>query len=129
MGTIIGTPPNVVLVGLVKSILGIEISFVSWLIIGIPSVVVMLFLIYHMLTKVLFRHGITKIEKAELFIGKELKQLGSWSTEEKWVAVIFGLTAICWIFKSQINTILGTQILNDTVTAMSGGLATFSTAQ
>tara|TARA_R110002012_G_scaffold114079_2_gene260536 strand:- start:165722 stop:167173 length:1452 start_codon:yes stop_codon:yes gene_type:complete len=125
MATIIGTPPNVVLVGLVKSILNKEIGFASWLIIGIPSVAVMLFLIYQMLTKVLFRHGITKIEKAELFIEKELKKLGHWSTEEKWVAVIFGITAFCWIFKSQINSLLGVDILNDTVTAMSGGMATF----
>lgn len=125
MATIIGTPPNVVLVGLVKSILGKEISFVSWLIIGIPTVAIMLIVIYQMLTKVLFRHGITKIEKAELFIGQELKQLGNWSKEEKWVALIFSITALCWIFKSQINSLLGIEILNDTVTAMSGGLATF----
>ncbi|ADR22165.1 SLC13 family permease [Marivirga tractuosa] len=125
MATIIGTPPNVVLVGLVKSILGKEISFASWLIIGIPTVAIMLIIIYQMLTKVLFPHGITKIEKAELFIGQEIKQLGNWSKEEKWVAIIFSITALCWIFKSQVNSVLGIEILNDTVTAMSGGLATF----
>jgi len=125
MATIIGTPPNVVLVGLVKNILDKEISFASWLLIGIPTVVVMLFLIYQLLTKVLFRHGLTKIGQAELYINQELEKLGNWSKEEKWVAVIFGLTAFCWIAKSQINSILGAEILNDTVTAMSGGLATF----
>jgi sodium-dependent dicarboxylate transporter 2/3/5 len=125
MATIIGTPPNVVLVGLVKSILNIEIGFSNWLIIGIPSTAVMLFLIYQMLTKILFRHGIKKIEKAELFIGQELKKLGNWSKEEKWVAIIFSITAFCWIAKSQINSLLGADILNDTVTAMSGGMATF----
>lgn len=125
MATIIGTPPNVVLVGLVKSILNIEIGFSNWLIIGIPSTAVMLFLIYQMLTKILFKHGIKKIEKAELFISQELKKLGNWSKEEKWVAVIFGITAFCWIAKSQINSLLGADILNDTVTAMSGGMATF----
>jgi sodium-dependent dicarboxylate transporter 2/3/5 len=125
MATIIGTPPNVVLVGLVKSILDKEIGFASWLIIGIPSMSVMLFLTYQMLTKILFRHGIGKIEKAELFISQELKKLGTWSKEEKWVAIIFGLTAFCWIGKSQINSVLGIDLLNDTVTAMSGGLATF----
>ncbi|MGJ3235839.1 SLC13 family permease [Marivirga sp.] len=125
MATIIGTPPNVVLVGLVKSILNIEIGFSNWLIIGIPSTAVMLFLIYQMLTKILFKHGIKKIEKAELFIGQELKKLGNWSKEEKWVAVIFSIIAFCWIAKSQINSLLGADILNDTVTAMSGGMATF----
>ncbi|HET8859813.1 SLC13 family permease [Marivirga sp.] len=125
MATIIGTPPNVVLVGLVKNILGKEISFASWLIIGIPTVVVMLAIIYQVLTKVLFRHGISTIEKAELYISQELKNLGEWSKEERWVASIFGLTAICWIFKSQINSLFGIDILNDTITAMSGGLAIF----
>jgi len=125
MATIIGTPPNVVLVGLVKSILDQDISFLSWLLIGLPTVSVMLFVIYHMLTKVLFKHGITEIEKAEVFIAKEIKQLGNWSKEEKWVALIFGITAFCWIGKSQINFLLGTELLNDTITAMAGGLATF----
>jgi sodium-dependent dicarboxylate transporter 2/3/5 len=125
MATIIGTPPNVVLIGLVKTILNKEIGFANWLIIGIPSTAVMLFLIYQMLTKVLFRHGIKKIEKATLFIGQELKKLGKWSKEEKWVAMIFGFTAFCWIFKSQINSFIGIDILNDTITAMSGGMATF----
>ncbi|WP_085518118.1 SLC13 family permease [Marivirga sericea] len=125
MATIIGTPPNVVLVGVVKNILGKDISFASWLIIGVPTVIVMLILIYQILTKVLFRHGITKIEKAELFISQELKQLGRWSTEEKAVAIIFGITAFCWVAKSQINSLLGMELFNDTVTAMTGGLATF----
>jgi sodium-dependent dicarboxylate transporter 2/3/5 len=125
MATIIGTPPNVVLVGLVKSILGREISFSSWLMIGIPTATIMLFLIYQMLTKVLFRHGITKIEKAELYITEEIKQLGTWSKEEKSIAIIFGITALCWVAKSQINSLLGANLLNDTVTAMTGGLATF----
>ncbi len=125
MATIIGTPPNVVLVGLVKSILDREISFAGWLLIGLPVVSVMLVLVYFMLTKVLFRHGIGKIDQAEDFILEELENLGGWTKEQKWVAIIFGLTAICWIAKSQINALIGFNLLNDTVTAMSGGLATF----
>ncbi|WMN07660.1 DASS family sodium-coupled anion symporter [Marivirga arenosa] len=125
MATIIGTPPNVVLVGLVQNILGETIDFVNWLIIGIPTVTVMIIVIYQLLTKVLFKHGIKKIEGAESYIHKEIASLGQWSQEEKWVAIIFGITAICWIGKSQINSLIGSEILNDTVTAMSGGLATF----
>ncbi len=125
MATIIGTPPNVVLVGLVKNILGREISFAGWLIIGLPVVTIMLVLVYLMLTRVLFKHGIGKIEQAEDFIEAEIKILGGWTKEQRWVAIIFSLTAICWIFKSQINSLIAFDLLNDTVTAMSGGLATF----
>ncbi len=125
MATIIGTPPNVVLVGLVKNILDQEISFAGWLIIGLPTVTIMLVLVYLMLTRVLFRHGIGKIDQADDFIKAELKTLGGWTKEQRWVAIIFSLTAICWIAKSQINTLIGFDLLNDTVTAMSGGLATF----
>ncbi|MBK6265769.1 DASS family sodium-coupled anion symporter [Marivirga sp. S37H4] len=125
MATIIGTPPNVVLVGLVKNILGREISFAGWLMIGLPVVTIMLILTYFMLTKVLFKHGIGKIEHADNFINSELAALGSWKKEEKWVAIIFTLTAVCWVAKDQINFLLGTDLLNDTITAMSGGLATF----
>ncbi|GAA5032252.1 sodium-dependent dicarboxylate transporter SdcS [Marivirga lumbricoides] len=125
MATIIGTPPNVVLVGLVKNILDREISFAGWLIIGLPVVSIMLVLVYLMLTRVLFRHGIGKLDQAEDFIEAELKVLGGWTKEQNCVAFIFSLTAICWIAKSQINSLIGFDLLNDTVTAMSGGLATF----
>jgi sodium-dependent dicarboxylate transporter 2/3/5 len=48
------------------------------------------------------------------------------SLEEKLVALVFGLTAFMWIFKLPINKLLGAEILNDTATAIIGGILIFT---
>lgn len=125
MGTIIGTPPNVVLLGYVNSILNDDITFLEWMKIGVPIVIIMLYFSYYLITKVLFVHGITEIKGAEKLFNAQLRTLGNWSREEKAVAVIFGCTAFLWIFKQQLNAWVGFVFFNDTVTAMMGGMAMF----
>ena len=41
------------------------------------------------------------------------------------VASVFGITAFMWIFKLPINSLLGIEALNDTVTAIIGGILMF----
>jgi len=48
------------------------------------------------------------------------------SLEEKLVATVFFLTAFMWIFKLPINRLLGKEILNDTATAIIGGILMFA---
>ncbi|MFX4227879.1 MAG: SLC13 family permease [Porticoccaceae bacterium] len=42
MGTLIGTPPNIILAAQARELFGVEISFASWMLIGVPVVVVLL---------------------------------------------------------------------------------------
>lgn len=125
--TIIGTPPNVVLVGYVNQFYDIDLEFSRWLLIGIPISIVLLALCYFMITRVLFPNNLNKIEGSEEIIKNELDQLGKLKKEERMVAAIFTLTALGWIFKSQINQLIGFPLLNDTVTAMTGGILMFAT--
>lgn len=50
VGTLIGTPPNVVAVAFLDRLVGVEISFVQWLAVGLPIVVVTLPLTWYALT-------------------------------------------------------------------------------
>jgi len=125
VATIIGTPPNVVFVGYAQELLHIDIGFADWMMIGVPISAVLLLLTYLMLTKVLHKNDLGEMSNAEVLIQKELSALGNWKKEEKIVALIFGLTAMMWIFKEPINSILGVSLLNDTVTAMIGGVFMF----
>ena len=123
--TIIGTPPNVVFVGLAQEILNVEISFADWMMVGTPLSILLLIITYFLLTKVLHNSRLGKIEDADIVIQNELKKLGKWKREEILVASIFALTASMWIFKTPINSLLGEPILNDTFTAMMGGILMF----
>ncbi len=125
MATIIGTPPNVVFVGYAQELLQIEISFADWMMVGTPVSLILLVITYFVLTKILHNNGLGKINNAEELIQEELNSLGNWKKEEKIIAVIFSLTAFMWIFKTPINGLLGATILNDTFTAMLGGVLMF----
>jgi sodium-dependent dicarboxylate transporter 2/3/5 len=125
--TLIGTPPNVVMAGYLQQIMNYQISFTDWLFIGIPSGLLLLLGLYFLITKILFVNNIRSLEGSDELIRIELDKLGRISKEEKLVISIFLMTAIGWIFKSQINELIGQNLLTDHVTAMIGGIFMFST--
>lgn len=126
IATIIGTPPNLVLAGYAEELLNIEIDFSKWMLVGIPISSTILVLTFLLLTKVLFRNKLGRMASASQIIDSELNNLGNMSRQEKMVAYVFGLTAFMWIFKLPINSLLGKDILNDTTTAVLGGILMFA---
>lgn len=123
--TIIGTPPNVVFVGFMKEFYQQEVEFGRWLLIGIPVCFVLLFVTYFLITRILFPHKLGKLAGSGELVQAKLKELGRMNLAEKVVAVVFFITACCWVFKTQINGLLGGSYLNDTIIAMGGGLLMF----
>ncbi|RNL90765.1 DASS family sodium-coupled anion symporter [Sinomicrobium pectinilyticum] len=123
--TIVGTPPNVVFVGFMKEFYGQEVEFGRWLLIGIPVCFVMLLITYLMITRVLFRHKLGRLDGSGALVQTKLRELGKMNLAEKLVAIVFFLTACSWVFKSQINSLLGGAYLNDTIIAMGGGILMF----
>jgi len=126
IATIIGTPPNLVFAGYAEQLLNIEIDFSKWMLIGIPISSTILLLTFLLLTQVLYRNKLGRMASASQLIDSELKNLGNMGREEKMVAIVFGLTAFMWIFKLPINSLLGIDILNDTATAVIGGILMFT---
>lgn len=127
IATIIGTPPNVVTVGFIKRFYDLDVSFASWMIVGVPLMLAILAACYIVLTQILYRNGLKSIEgSAELIAGK-LKELGDISKEEKRVLVIFSVTCFFWIFSQNLNSLFGSRLLNDTTIAMAGGIMMFLT--
>lgn len=125
MATLIGTPPNVVFAGFARQMLNIDIDFSRWMMIGIPVSATLLMLTFFILTQILYPNKLGHISSAKLIIDNEYKNLGKMGKEEKLVAIIFGLTAFMWIFKLPINSLFGREILNDTATALIGGILIF----
>lgn len=123
--TIIGTPPNVVMTGYLTELVNYEMEFGQWLYIGLPAGLSILLAVYFLITRLLFANGIKEIEGSNELIHRELKSLGKFSKEEKLVTVVFLLTAICWVFKPNLNALLGYSFLSDATTAMAGGLLMF----
>jgi sodium-dependent dicarboxylate transporter 2/3/5 len=125
LATIIGTPPNVVFVGLLNVFNGQKISFGEWMLVGVPVAVALLASNYFIVTRFLFPNKIDKIKGSDELITQKLQELGGLRKEEKIVLTVFLLTSFFWIFQDAINFWIRTDILNDTNIAMAGGLLMF----
>ncbi len=97
LSTLIGTPPNAILLGNMKE-MGIEIGFGEWMMMGVPLSIILLTACWALLVYVLFPPEIDEIPGGREVIKKELDKLGAFSLGEKLVAVIFFLAAFCWVF-------------------------------
>ena len=125
LATIIGTPPNVVFVGLLHTFNGQKIPFGDWMLVGVPVMLALLASNYFIVTRILFPNRIDKIKGSDELISTKLKELGTIRKEEKLVLIIFLATSSFWIFQEAINYWVGSDILNDTNIAMAGGLLMF----
>lgn len=105
MGTLIGTPPNALLAGFFSESYGIEVGFAQWMIVGLPLVAVALPLVYTVLTGV-YPIELKKLPGGTAIIDEERAKLGSVSTAETRVAVIFGLTAVLWITRPLLTAVV-----------------------
>tara|TARA_B110000263_G_C15251767_1_gene484464 strand:+ start:1 stop:1023 length:1023 start_codon:yes stop_codon:yes gene_type:complete len=100
IATLIGTPPNAVLAGAASEILGYEIGFVQWMGVGLPVTLVMLPITWIALTRFLYPPGELSGDAAAI-INAERAALGKPSKGEKITAVVFILTALAWVMRSE----------------------------
>jgi sodium-dependent dicarboxylate transporter 2/3/5 len=127
MGTIIGTPPNVVMVGFMKRMYNLDVAFTDWMLVGIPITILVLMACYFIITAILYRNKLESIEGSKTLIQNKLKELGPLSSEEKRVLAIFSVTCFFWIFRQNLNSLIGKNLLDDTGIAMAGGVLMFLT--
>ncbi len=106
MGTLIGTPPNALMAGFIEEAYGQTISFVSWLGVGLPLVVVGLPLTFLMLTRVVFPLRMASLPGGDALIDKVWKGLGRMKRGEQWVALVFALTALLWIVRPALDALI-----------------------
>ena len=126
VATVIGTPPNMVMVGLLENEYNIEISFFKWMLLGIPFSVTMITISYLVLTKWMFPNKQLKFAASKEVINDELRKLGPMSGKEKMVLAIFGVTVSLWIFRALINDIFPDLKLNDTIISIFAAVSLFA---
>ncbi len=109
IGTIIGSPPN----GIAAKAMGI--SFIDWMKFGIPSVLLLLPLMFIVLLIVS-----KPSTKQPITINKE-KFVFNWHRIA--VLLIFACTALAWIFSKKIGAVIGVSKYMDTLIALSAVIA------
>ena len=117
IATLIGTPPNLVLAGVISEVYQVEITFLQWFLFGFPISIILLFIGWIFLTRFAFKLEMIEFPGGTAEINRMKKELGSISYEEKVVGLIFGLTAFCWITRSYLLKSL-LPALDDTIIAI-----------
>jgi solute carrier family 13 (sodium-dependent dicarboxylate transporter), member 2/3/5 len=125
LGTLIGSPPNLVLANYARAELGQDITMLDWMRIGIPLVALLLPLTWLYLTRWVFPLHLQVPAAAHAEIHHELDQLGPMQRGERIVLVVFVCTALSWIFRPQLVALTGLDGLTDTIIAMCGALVLF----
>jgi len=90
IGTPIGTPPNLVMIGAYKDMGFTELSFSQWMKFGVPVTIIMVLVIWLWLSR-----GITGKNQIEL------PNPGNWQSAEIRTLAVFALTALAWISRSE----------------------------
>ena len=100
IATLIGTPPNLVFAGIIQELYGIEISFLKWIIFGLPISIILLTISWIYLTRVAFKFSQINFDVGMVEIKKQLTELGEIRYEEKIVLVVFVITGAAWISRT-----------------------------
>ena len=90
MGTPIGSPPNLVFMQVYQQTTGVAYGFFDWMKVGVPVVIIALILL-------------------ALWLGRNLRtspaaqlpHIGNWTSAERRVLIVFTLTAMAWIFRTE----------------------------
>ncbi len=106
LGTVIGTPPNLIGKGLIADRLGVDIGFVAWMQFGVPIVVVT-FAALFVLLYALHPPDLGSLTGAADFLARQRAALGAMGRGERNAAVAFGTAVALWLAPGGIALIWG----------------------
>lgn len=125
LATLVGTPPNALLVGFMNENYGYEISFLNWMAVGIPVSIILLPIAWLTLTRLLYPVNIPESEKTLNHLQKLRDELGPMTAAEKRVAIIFSTVVIAWMLRRPITTFWDIPGLSDPGIVMAAALLLF----
>jgi sodium-dependent dicarboxylate transporter 2/3/5 len=134
MATPVGTPPNLIGIGLIERIEHVHVSFFQWMAIGVP-VVVVLFAFLSAYFAFQAAQGLHAGQESASLVREELRKLGPPSVGQRNVLIAFGVTVLLWVAPG-LFALVGAadsalarrfgQAVPESVAAMAGALLLFT---
>ena len=106
MATPVGTPPNLIAVGMISEQLDMRITFVQWMLFSVPIVLVLLAIVFVYLSWV-GNAGVDEIPGTEKIIAERKAALGPWRRGEINAVIAFGVTVVLWVGPGLLALVLG----------------------
>jgi len=96
MGTPVGTPPNLIGIGMLEKIVGVKVSFFAWMALGVPIVLLLFgYLVFQFYWSSSRQLRVTGDSTA--MVQAELARLGSMTAAQRNVLIAFGVTVALWV--------------------------------
>ena len=108
IATPVGSPPNLIAIGLIRSLAGVEISFFRWMSLAVPMLLVMavaLFFLLYVLHPVgsVSRGAVKMLEE---YLSSQVASAGKWTTGQINTAVAFGVAVLLWVLPGVLSVVL-----------------------
>jgi sodium-dependent dicarboxylate transporter 2/3/5 len=128
MATLIGTPPNMIFAGFMSEQLNRQIGFVEWLPVGLSASVLLGSIAYLILRRGLGQNELSPAEEERTrnWLKDEWSRLGSLTTAQRRVAMVFALTAILWILRPYLSLWIPVIQWSDTGIALAAAVLLFA---
>ncbi|HSA56315.1 MAG TPA: DASS family sodium-coupled anion symporter [Gemmatimonadaceae bacterium] len=101
MGSLLGTPPNLIFAGAAQQLAGRSVSFTEFLAIGAPLAALLLPLCWALLVFVLYRANASLGTDAHRLIADRRQALGPLRGGEALTLAVFAATAIAWVLRER----------------------------
>ena len=123
MATLVGSPPNIQMAGILETSFDLEVDFMTWMKFGFPLTTMMIAIAYGFFYLLLGSERKEKAEEIDL-------SPKPWTIEQKRVLICFLVVVFLWIFRKPlfewINLQFGVNIdINDTTIGLFGSLLLF----
>jgi sodium-dependent dicarboxylate transporter 2/3/5 len=107
VGTPVGTPPNLIAIGMLDKLAKVKIPFFQWMLFAVPIMLAMFVVLYFMM-KVLHKPELSHIEGSVEFVTIERAKLGPWTTGQKNALFAFLVTVTLWLIPGFLAVLYGT---------------------
>lgn len=127
VGTLVGTPPNIIFASIASRTAGMEVSFAQWMLFAVPVTFLLLLLVWVLLVYILYPVSKMDLPLSSNFVQQQIDSLGKMTVHEKRIMVLFGCVAGLWMFRGLIPIPFFTSVISDTTIAIAGAIALFLT--
>ncbi|MBI3921854.1 MAG: DASS family sodium-coupled anion symporter [Armatimonadetes bacterium] len=109
IGTPVGTPPNLIGIGLIKNLAKVNLNFFQWMSIGIPLCVVMFAVLFFLLY---WLHPVDQSttagpEELSSYLRQQRESLGGWTWGQVNSLIAFGVAVVLWVTPGLLAIVRG----------------------
>jgi sodium-dependent dicarboxylate transporter 2/3/5 len=108
IGTPVGTPPNLIGLGMLDELAGVRIPFFQWMLVGVPIALVTAAGMFAV-TALLFPAARVDPDSTSDYVRRLRRERGAWTRGERNVLLAFLVAVVLWVLPGAIGSVAGTE--------------------